>query len=125
MNRNVTEFQHFIAQPQITENDLNWVINLRDNNIPAQVPPSNPQPPEVFFKRTKAFEIRCKSQEQQVKKYHANEYDHMILKHPQAAKQTEEQIHFYSTLRSNENHSPNATIGNAQRFDTRPFKDRK
>lgn len=127
MNRNVTEFQHFIAQPHITENDLNWVINLRDNNIPAQVPPSDPQPPEVFFKKTKAFEIRCKSQDQRehVRKYQANEYDHMILKHPQAAKQTEQQINFYSTLRSNDNYNENTTLGHIQKFDTRPFKDRK
>lgn len=63
MNRNVTEFRHFMKNSYITENDLNWVINLRDNNVPAQVIAKESQPPEVFFKKTKTFEIRCKSQE--------------------------------------------------------------
>lgn len=63
MNRNVTEFRHFMKNSYITENDLNWVINLRDNNIPVQITPTDSQPPDVFFKKTKAFEIRCKSQE--------------------------------------------------------------
>jgi hypothetical protein len=35
MNRNVTDFRHLIKQSYITENDLNWVINLRDNNPAA------------------------------------------------------------------------------------------
>jgi hypothetical protein len=55
MNRNVTEFRHIMKNSYITENDLNWVINLRDNNIPAQVLPKDSQPPDVFFKKTKAF----------------------------------------------------------------------
>lgn len=45
MNRNVTEFRHIMKDSYITENDLNWVINLRDINIPAQVAPRDPQPP--------------------------------------------------------------------------------
>jgi hypothetical protein len=45
MNRNVTEFRHFIAHSNVTENDLNWVINLRDNNVPAQVLSKKAEPP--------------------------------------------------------------------------------
>jgi len=32
MSRNVTEFRHLIKNSNITENDLNWVIGLRENN---------------------------------------------------------------------------------------------
>jgi hypothetical protein len=33
MSRNVTEFRHLIKNSNVTENDLNWVIGLRENNI--------------------------------------------------------------------------------------------
>lgn len=48
----------------ITENDLTWVINLRDNQIPNDIKPTDTHPPEVYFKKTSNFERRCVSQEQ-------------------------------------------------------------
>ena len=58
MARNVTEFKHLIKNRFITDNDLDWVINLRDNNALPIKKTYNAGPPDVYYKKTKTFEIK-------------------------------------------------------------------
>lgn len=59
MNRNVTEFRHLIKNCYTTENDLNWVINLRDNNI-KPVSKTSDATPDVYYKQTKSAEFKIR-----------------------------------------------------------------
>lgn len=45
MSRNVTEFRHLINSGIATENDLNWVINLRENLVTQTPKPQESSPP--------------------------------------------------------------------------------
>jgi hypothetical protein len=58
MARNVTEFKHLIKNKFITENDLDWVINLRDNNTMPIKKTYNAGTSDVYYKKTKTFEIK-------------------------------------------------------------------
>jgi hypothetical protein len=40
MSRNVTEFRHLMKKHYINENDLNWVINLREHKSPHAIEPT-------------------------------------------------------------------------------------
>lgn len=65
MSRNVTEFKHLMKNRFITENDLDWVINLRDNCSPVTNKSQLSGPPEVYFKKTKAFQNKTHKDENQ------------------------------------------------------------
>lgn len=58
MQRNVTEFKHFLTKSYINEDDLNWVMGLRDNKIPKTIEHRDPSAPDVFFKKTMISTIR-------------------------------------------------------------------
>ncbi len=58
MQRNVTDFRHFLTKSYINENDLNWAMGLRDNQIPKTIEHRDPSAPEVFFKKTMISTIR-------------------------------------------------------------------
>ena len=81
MQRNVTEFRHLLSKCHVTEPDLNWVMNLRDNQIPKTIEHKDPAAPEVFFKKTMVSTIReeLKSKEDKFT-LNAAEYNHMITK---------------------------------------------
>lgn len=125
MCRNVTEFRHLINSGSNTQNDLNWVINLRDNIATDKFHPKDSAPPEVYFKKTELSAIRLALKEEPgISKVHANNFDHMILKGDKHQKQTQEQLHFYSQLRSND--SQNISYAKSEKeFTCIPFKDRK
>lgn len=58
MSRNVTEFRHLLTKSYINENDLNWTINLRSSETPKKAISKEPNPPEVFFKKTQIVTLR-------------------------------------------------------------------
>lgn len=58
MTRNVTEFRHLLSKCYINENDLNWTMGLRNNEIPKKIDIKEPVAPEVFFKKTAISTIR-------------------------------------------------------------------
>ena len=58
MQRNVTDFRHLLSKCYVTEADLNWTMNLRDNSIPKNMQHKEPSAPEVFFKKTMLSTIR-------------------------------------------------------------------
>lgn len=105
MSRNVTEFRHLLNKCYITESDLNWTMGLRDNNIPKTIQHKEPSAPEVFFKKTALSTIRDELKLKEHKfTLNAAEYDHMLVKKQEKtpAKQTLDQLKFYTDLRHNE-----------------------
>lgn len=73
MSRNVTEFRHLLSKGSPTENDLNWVINLRQDVVPTKIQRGDSSPPEVYFKKTELTNIRTEFKHKQEQPFfHAN-----------------------------------------------------
>lgn len=94
MSRNVTEFRHLLKMSYINENDLNWMIGLRENP-PAQSLSKNCSPPEVYSKKTKLFEIREVNRlKDKPHLINGHSFGHMLLKKGEkiGGKHTEDQL---------------------------------
>lgn len=83
MNRNVTEFKHLLGNSHATENDLNWVIGLRENPPAPKLHHTESVPPEVFFKSTASAKFRAQRTKNSNKSSIVpNQYSHIYLKQP-------------------------------------------
>jgi len=64
--------------------------------------PTNPSPPEVFFKTTEISKIKGVDREKKNKSVIVpNEYGNVYLKGKDKEHHTANQVHFYSSLRKN------------------------
>ena len=125
MNRNVTEFRHIMKHSYITENDLSWVINLRDNNIPKNIEAKESSPPEVFFKKTAVSDFKVyKKEAKSVNKIRPNQYDHFYLKSKDQKHQTQNPLNFYSSLRTDKWKTETVNTPSHKSFVNFPYKDR-